>query len=81
MEEQEEFSEKDYTNGFNDGYNLRERKPDLYQLVITNIKGRSDYLDGLVDGGNEQEAEHFKQRYKEHIINQQRNSNSQDRNR
>ncbi len=67
------FNEAEYIQGFNSAFTLKEKKPDLYDLVVKNIKGQSDYMDGLVDGGTEYEAERMKHLYKEQIITQQKN--------
>lgn len=51
-------TEKQYIQGFNNGYTLAKYEPDLMTKIIKNIHPTNDYLDGLFSGKVEYELEH-----------------------
>ena len=48
---------EEYVKGFNNGYLLRKNHPVLAKSLLRGASGKSEYLDGLKDGGQEYEKE------------------------
>jgi hypothetical protein len=48
---------KQYQHGFNSGYTLAKYNPTLYVNINKNLEPTSDFIDGLLSGGNQYELE------------------------
>lgn len=55
---------KKYLKGFNDGYILKEQKPDLLENIL-NTTSSNDYIQGLKDGEREFKKQKVKSRTQE----------------
>jgi len=55
---------KEYLKGFNQGYLIKENKPELFQQVQS-VKTKNDYLLGFRAGGDEYEKTVTKQKGRE----------------
>lgn len=53
-----------YIKGFNDGYLLKEHKPELLENIL-NITSSNDYIQGLKDGEREFKQQKVKSRTQE----------------
>ncbi len=53
-----------YIKGFNDGYLLKEHKPELLENIL-NTTSSNDYIQGLKDGENEFKQQKVKSRTQE----------------
>jgi len=52
--------ENQYIEGFNNGYLLSKYEPQLLQKISPNLQASNQYLDGLLEGKQQQEREVFK---------------------
>ena len=56
------YTEKQYSNGFNNGYQLSKYEPDLLSKLIKNIQPSAGYLEGFFSGKEEYEIEKAKEK-------------------
>lgn len=61
------MDETRYIKGFNQGYLLKQHKPDLFKTVEDGLSENSPYKEGFRDGGKEFEKERTKQQIKERM--------------
>ena len=52
-----EDQEKQFVEGFNNGYLIAKHEPYLYTTLKTGFESKNEYLDGFLTGGKEYEHE------------------------
>lgn len=75
--------DQQYLKGFNQGYQLKQGSPKIFEHVLNGVTGDSLYKNGLRDGGKQYDQERGKELLKERMGKDQDNDrdNTYDRDR